>query len=396
MEYLIYLGMILLLGTLGSALANQLKVSNVFFLILIGMSFGAFGIISFSNGAIITISIITLILVVFDGTNRLSFEHFFKYSKPAIKLTFSYFLLNLVIVSFATSYLFGINILLAAAFASLIYGIDPTVLGSIFGNRRNRDFEILKVEAIINTPLSIIIPVMFLQAISKKETLTIAEFTNTGFGGWETLIIPFMQQVLIGVGAGIVAGYFIITILKKNYMENLSYIAIISAAVVAYVAAEVIDGSGVLAVTFFGLIFGNSNVRQKVEIKQFTSKISQIMALLVFILIGTMLLIPAEFILKGTLLFVIYLVSRYIAVHFFLENCRIGEKIFITANAPKGIEVVVVILLMYTIFNHISDVTTVIYLSMLFVLYGVVLSTASTALFMNSKKKKNKLKKVNQ
>ncbi len=374
-DYVIYIAIILLLGTLSSALAYKLKTSNVFFLILIGMVFGTTNIISFPESAIITISVIALILVIFDSTNKLSIKEFLRYSQTALKLILIFLILNLVFMTISVKLLFGADILLSLLFAAIVYGIDPMIALSIFKDHKGEIVNILKIESIINTPLTIIIPFLIIGMIEK---------TGFAIGDISSQIVPFIQQIILGVGIGIIIGFVVVMIMKKAYMGDLSHLALITAAIITYVASERIGGNGVLAITAFGLIFGNLKMHHKIELENFASIFSYTLEILVFILMGTFLVIKPEYILKGTILFLIYIPIRFVSVMLSFPKFKLREKIFMSLNVPKGIDVAIIVLLLLSQFKTIEGIGLVVNLSLLFILYSIVLSTVVGALMGKS------------
>jgi NhaP-type Na+/H+ or K+/H+ antiporter len=193
-------------------------------------------------------------------------------------------------------------------------------------------------------------------------------------------LIPFLQQVVVGVSIGVIVGFLLVSVIKHSPPGDLQLLEVISAAVIAYVAAELLRGNGVLSVAVFGLFFGNWHGEHKIELERFTSLFSNILTILVFVLLGTILVIPSPVILGGTLLFLIYLVLRGVAVHVFLKEYALKEKLFVSLNVPKGVGLAVVVLLMTTTFQGVAGIRTLTSLGLLFIMYSVVLSTVATTL----------------
>ena len=195
MEYLIYIAIILLVGTFCSALAFKLKVSDVFFLIFVGMIFGIFNLVEFSSEALITIAILALIFVVFSTSTQFQLGEIKKYYPEALRLTFIFLLFCLVFFAFFTQLLFNFkSIILPVLFASLMYGIDPTVTFSVLGTTKVRSIEILEIESVINTPLTIILPLVLIRFFDNQSESII-------YAAGEHLV-PFIQQIRIGSAAG--------------------------------------------------------------------------------------------------------------------------------------------------------------------------------------------------
>ena len=87
-----YIGIILLIGLLGSIISRKLKIPNLLLLVLIGMGIGSITyqgqpIIQFSSLFLTSIAIITLAMVVFDSSSRFKFREFDTLSASALKLS---------------------------------------------------------------------------------------------------------------------------------------------------------------------------------------------------------------------------------------------------------------------------------------------------------------------
>ncbi len=390
MTEIVTIALILFFGTLCSALAYKLKVSNVFFLVLAGMVFGMFEFVNFDNSIIIVISELALIMVVFDATSRLNFKSVLKYSKDTVSLTMIFLVLAILIIAPLTYYLFGVPILLAILFAILVYGIDPAIALSVLKGKKEKIAEILEIEAIINTPITLILSLIILKFISGEVVAG-------------DQVVMFLQQLFVPIGVGVVLGFVITHIMKHNFFEELSHLMVITAAIVAYVLSELMHGNGVLAVTMFGLIFGNYHIKHKLELEKFASIFANTLKILVFVLLGTVIIKFAsvrtfEQLVYGSLLFVIYMIVRYISVHISLKKLSFRHKLFMTLNVPKGIDVGIVILLVISTLSDVAGMEIITNITLLFVLYSIVVSTVSSVFneWYFEKVKVVKIKKINK
>jgi cell volume regulation protein A len=249
-------------------------------------------------------------------------------------------------------------------------GTAPDAVITMLGKTKNRIFELLEVEALINTPLIVLLPFVMLDFITSVKV----EYV---FSGFIEQIGPFLQQFVTGIGAGIVIGIITFRIMRRKYSETLSPLTIITAALLTYILAENLGGNGVLAVTTMGLFFGNVYVTHKLQLREVSAFFANSLEILVFILVGLIVKIPFNyiFILKSLVLFVIYLVIRYGAISLSLRslNYNFKEKIFMAFNVQKGIAVAVVAFTLTTL--HISGIQTILHITLLFMLYSILLST---------------------
>jgi len=301
----------------------------------------------------------------------------------ALNLTGIFLLLNLIFLSISVYFIFNINnVFLAMMFAALMAGTAPDIVLTMLKNTKNRVVELLKIESILNTPLIVLIPFIILDLYNDYgEGLFFSKFMES--------IGPFLQQFVAGIGAGALVGIVVFKIMRTKYSEKLSPIALITAALITYILAENLKGNGVLAVTILGLFFGNVYVREKDTLHEFSYMFANSLEILVFILVGIIINFPLnfEFISKSILLFVIYLVIRYISVQlcFSKLNYSFKEKLFMTLNVSKGIAVAVVVFILatYNTTYNIPKLIPILDIILAFIIYSIVLSTIVTKLSRN-------------
>lgn len=344
LQILTNLGIVLILGILMSVLSNKLKVANVLLLLLTGIglsqiTIGGSPLINFSTSFLLAIGTLTLILITFDGSGRFEFKTLNELFNPTFKLTTIFLLLNLIILTPIVSYLFFKNfilesILASAILASLMSGTDPSSVFIMLKNKAKYLIEILEMESIINTPITVIVPFIILDFITGTEQ------------GVTSYLPILLQQVIVAIGTGVVIGIIVFKTMKKSFSETLSPVAIIAASLLAYVIAENLNGTGVLAVATLGVMFGNIYLKEKQTLQGFNSMLSNSLEILVFILIGVALPITLswQIALKSLLIFVIAGGIRFISLKLSFGNqFKLKELIFMTFSMSKGIAVAVVI-----------------------------------------------------
>jgi NhaP-type Na+/H+ or K+/H+ antiporter len=267
--------------------------------------------------------------------------------------------------------IFGVkSIFLALIFASLMAGTSPAVVLSMFKDVKNKVFEFLSLESLINTPLVVLIPFIILDLKNVlKDELIIATFIDQ--------FVPLLQQFVVGIGSGVLIGLIMFKFMKKAYSVVLSPLAVITSALLAYIIAENLNGNGVLAVTSMGLLFGNVYLKQKFQLREFASVFSNSLEILVFVLIGLIVSLPLsiDFFIRSIVLFILYLGIRYLSIIFSLRGMdfTMKEKIFMSLNVQKGIAVAVVVFSLANL--NIGGMGTILNLSLTFMLYSIILSS---------------------
>ena len=373
---LTYLAVILLIGLLTSIISQRFRIPNILLLLLIGIGLGRIGyhgapLISFPEIFMTGISILALVMIVFDSSSRFSLKRIDYFSLHTLWLSIVFLIFNLVFLTGFTMVIFSIkSVFLALIFSALMSGTDPGAVLSMFNNIKNKVFDFLGLESLLNTPLVVLIPFIILDIKEAlKDEIGIAVFIDQ--------IVPLLQQFVVGVGAGVLIGLIMFKFMRKAYSVVLSPLAVITSALLAYIIAENLDGNGVLAVTSMGLLFGNVYVKQKFQLQEFASVFSNSLEILVFVLIGLVVAIPftAQFLLKSLLLFLIYLIIRYFSIIFALRGMdfTMKEKLFMSLNVQKGIAVAVVVFSLATL--GIEGIGIVLNLSLIFMLYSIILSS---------------------
>ncbi len=375
--YLTYLAVVLVIGLGCSIISKRLKIPNVLLLILVGIGFSLATyqgrpLISFPNVFVTAIGILALVMIVFDSSSRFKLKQFDNFSYKALALTGVFLGFNLIILTTASYWIFNIPVGVGILFAVLMTGTSPDVVFSIVSATKNKVTDFLKIEALINTPIIVLLPFIVLAFIQSVETSVLAMSLEQ--------LKPFLLQIIAGIGAGVLMGLIAFKVMKTKYSDKFSPIALIAIALLTYVLAENMGGNGVLAVTTAGLFFGNVYVKHKQELQQFSSTFALFLEILLFVFIGLVIKIPftGAFVLKAFALYLLFCLSRYLALHFVLKQAyTIKERIFMTFNAPKGIATVVVLLILAG-YLFINGMQSIISIGFAFVLISIIVSTIMT------------------
>jgi len=379
--YLTVIAVLLLAGIICSIISNKLKIPNVLLLILTGLLLGTITYqgehMSLSPVFLTSISIIALVMILFDSTSRLKLKTFDTLSFKAMKLAFIFLTLNVLLLTIPTLLIYNIkgdslfqSIIISLIFAALVSATDSASVMVLLKGMPGRVVKLLEIESIINTPLSVILPFLFIDLFynigNKIDLSTI--FQNS--------IIPFVTQIVVGLGSGVFIGILVFKLMKKNYSEQLSPIALITAALLTYIIAENLSGSGVIAVVSLGLFFGNIAIKQKSTLSEFSYMFSSSLEILVFILIGFSIKVPLTltFLIQSLILFSLYILIRYLSVHITFKNVyTTKEKWFMTFNVSKGIAVAVVVFSLMTM--QIPSINHILPLVLIFMIYSIFTST---------------------
>src|SRR3989344_4483364 len=366
--------LLLFAGLIITYISAKIKLPNILFLIIMGLSLGYTKYIKIEQiipkELLASLSIFVLIMIIFDSTTKFQIKEVKELSPYAIKLSFIFLITCLTLLTISIHLLFAENIfsfklfLVSLLFGSLMSGTAPDIILSILGKTKNKVLEILQFESIINTPLTVLMPLIVLDFYFER--------LKAG-----TFVVQFLQQIMTGVGTGLILGILAVIIIRKIYSNKIAPLIVIASVLGIYATAENIAGNGILAVTTFGLIFGKSKIREKVELEKFNDAFTDLLTIIVFILVGMLIIIPLDkiFILKSLALFLIFLIIRYISVNLTFKRSALKkkEKIFMALNAPKGAASIVVVFILST--YAIPGLQTILNLILAFIIYTIILST---------------------
>jgi len=374
--YLTYIAVILLIGIICTLISRYLKIPSMLILLIVGIIINRLGystLIS-SNVLLASIAILALVMIVFDSFSRFKFKEFDTLSIRALKLAFIFLILNLIFLSISAFHIFKISsIALVLLFSVLMSSTSPASLLAIFKEKKKRLVKMLEIESIINTPLMILIVFMILEIINSATTSISPLFTEQ--------TIQLLQSFFLGIGVGLLIGIVSLKIIRKKYSYVKSPLIVIISALLAYVLAENLNGSGVFAIIVIGLIFGSFYLKEKELLHEFSAIFSNSLEILILILIAVIIELPLNkgFIVNSLTLFLIFILIRFFAImlSFSHKDFTLKEKMFMSLNVQKGIAVAVVLfsllMLEKNIFNP-ADITILSQLTLAFLLYSVIIS----------------------
>jgi len=283
----------------GVLLANLLKKHNIpdtFFLMLLGLLFGPTVFLNPFVASHVTIKLVdvsamgnipdflrtlALIMALFTGAFNLNFKIFKRYSKISLKLAFLGVVFNAVVLGFVANQIFMMPVLFALLLGAVISDTDNNVIFAfekVLGKSR-RALTVLKVESILNTPISILIPFIVLDFINLQAGALIDPLKY---------LSNFWMMITIGVGTGLIVGLSLAW-LFKNVLKEYGSLMLFSMALITYALAVGVGGSDGLAVAVCGLVAGNFAFSKKVEkegLVQFQDQFSEMLRISVFTLLG--------------------------------------------------------------------------------------------------------------
>lgn len=386
------ISVLLLVGIVASLLAAKIKLPDVLLLMLLGLA-AAFvkyqgrPLVEFPALFLATISILALALIVFDSSVRLRLRELDINYIKALKLVLVFSLLVFLFFSIIAHFILGVSLWLAILFAVMVLGTSPEVVLPILSVHKGEALNVLKLEAIFNTPLTVVLPFVVVDFMRGAPAGVLPEFIN--------MIAPFLTKVIAGIGSGIFIGLILYKLTKKKYSPIYSPLAVIVAAMLTYVLAENLGGNGVLAVTTLGIFFGNIALKEakpRAGLLSAESVLTKALFIFVFILVGMTIKIPLtfDFFIRSGILFLSYILIRFIAVSlcFRSREYDFRRKLFMTMVSPKGISTATVVFI-FAIYNipgttyFIPGISIVLDLTLVFILFSILVSSVFAWQYQN-------------
>jgi len=347
-----YFAILLGLGVLIANFFKKRKVPDSIFLILLGLLLGPTVLGSPAVSQYINISPIdisamgavpdflrtlALILIVFTGMFNVGLRVFKKTSGTSVKFAIMGVLVNTALLGTAAHFIFGLDWVFALLLGGVLSGTADAIIftfDAVLDKDYRRIMTILKTEAVFNSPVCILLPLVFLDFVALQPGAMFEPMTY---------FKEFVLMMLGGVGAGIILG-LAFSKFAKSMAEDYTVLLMLSIALITYAAAEFIGGSGILAVAVCGLIVGDMSFQEKEDVKRFDDHFSEMLRIAVFTFLGAQVTLAFGMadILPIIIFFIAVVLARPIFVNIILgkdrKNYTRQEKFVMSFVAPRGID----------------------------------------------------------
>lgn len=275
-------------------------------------------------------------IILFEGGLLLKFHEFEKTSKGMIRLFSVAVLLNWFLGALAGHYIGGLNWGTSLLIAGILIVTGPTVIIPALREAKliPSTSSYLKWEGIVNDPIGAIIAVMVYEYIV---------FSGSGSG---TGFILFSLFKIVAISAALGFGTrFIILWLSKRALipEFLKIPFMVSSILLLFIISEHAQkGAGLLTITLFGILLGNSNYSSLKDIKRFGESISVFTVAAIFIILSASLDLKVWLELTWQHYVFIFMMAFIVRpVGIFLSTIKSGmrkrERLLIGLYGPRGI-----------------------------------------------------------
>jgi cell volume regulation protein A len=303
----------LLAAALGaSLLAGRIRVPGLLLFLGLGMAIGSDGAgwISFEDyHAARAVGIVALALILFEGGMTAGYEEIRPVLAPAAALAVVGTIITAAVAGFGAAWLFDLSALEGLLVGSILASTDGAAVFAVLrgSTLRRRLARTLEGEAGLNDPVAVLLVIGFIDWVQEP-----------GYGIGDMAVL-FVEEMGIGLVVGLAVGRLAVQALAHSRLASagLYPVASLAIAAIAFGAADVLHGSGFLAVYLTGLELGSGAIPAKRTIATFHTGLGWLAQVVMFLALG-LLVFPSDLpgvAVEGTLLaLVVVLVARPIAV----------------------------------------------------------------------------------
>ncbi|MEA2373947.1 MAG: potassium/hydrogen antiporter [Thermoleophilaceae bacterium] len=349
--------LILLAGALmaaalaASLLAGRVRVPGLLLFLGVGMLVGSDGAgwIQFDDYELARkIGVVALALILFEGGLDAGWDDIRPVLRPALSLALVGTLITAVVAGFAAAWLFDFSTTEGMLLGSVVAATDGAAIFALLrgSSLRRRLARTLEGEAGLNDPVAVLLVVGFIDWIQKP-----------GYGLVDMLGL-FAKQLSIGTALGLSVGWLGVQAFRRMNLPSagLYPVASLTVAALAFGSADVLGGSGFLAVYLAGLALRSGPIPAKRTITTFHDGLAWVAQVALFLTLG-LLVFPSQLgdvALEGTVLaLVVVLVARPLAtiVATAFSGFSIGERVVLGWAGLRG--AIPVVLATFAVIEHV-------------------------------------------
>lgn len=337
-HFILLLGGLLLLGILAGVLSSRIGAPLLLVFLGVGMLLGEDGPGGLSFGdfkSTYVVGSVALAIILFDGGFRTPLSSVRVAWAPATMLATAGVLITALVTAIFAAFAFKVDHLQALLIGTIVASTDAAAVFLLLHQHgmelKKRLSATLEIESGANDPMAIFLTITL-----------VGIMTNAEAGSTLAIIEGFARQFVVGALVGVAGGYAISRAINRlELAAGLYPVFVVSAALLLFGIAQVLEGSGFLAVYLAGIIAGNQRLRASKLIGRFHDGIAWISQILMFVMLG-LLVTPSKLVpdaLPSTLVaLALVFVARPLAVFVSLIPFRFTrrEKLFIAWVGLRG------------------------------------------------------------
>jgi potassium/hydrogen antiporter len=286
-------GALLALGIAASLVAGRLRVPGLVLFLGLGMLIGSdgLGLLEFGHNEADkelarTIGVIALGLILFEGGLAAGWEEIRPVIWPSATLATAGTILTALVVGLAAAWLLDLETLHGLLLGSIVAATDGAAVFSILrgSSIKRRVARALEGESGMNDPVAIVLVLGFIDTITEPD-----------FGALD-MIGKGVAELSIGAACGVAAGFAAAQAFRRVQFgtTGLYPVGSIAAAALSFGLADLLHGSGFLAVYLTGLILGSAQIPARRTVTDFHDGLAWVSQIAVFFTLG-LLVFPSQF-----------------------------------------------------------------------------------------------------
>lgn len=278
---LLVTGALLSGGLAVSLLAGRLRLPGLVLVLGLGMAIGSDGLgwISFGDYVMARrIGVVALTLILFEGGLASGWSEIRPVLGSAVSLAVVGTIVTALVVGAAAKWLLSLSLLDGLLLGSIVASTDGAAVFAVLrgSTLRRRIARTLEGEAGLNDPIAVVLVLGFMAWIVDSHY------------GVPNMLWLFVRELLVGgaIGALVAAGAALALRHVKLPSAGLYPVSSLAAAAISYGAADVLHGSGFLAVYITGLVIGSVPSPARRTIATFHEGVSWVAQLALFLVLG--------------------------------------------------------------------------------------------------------------
>jgi cell volume regulation protein A len=288
-ELLLICGALLAAGIAAAVLASRIRVPGLLLFLGLGMLLGSdgLGLISFDDYELTQrIGIIALVLILFEGGLTAGWPEIRPVLRPALALATVGTALTAVLTGVIAHWIFDVSLLEGMLLGSIVSCTDGAAIFSLLrgSSLRRRLARTLEGEAGFNDPVAVLLVIGFVDWLQQPDY------------GIADMLVAMAEEMAIGAVVGLLVGRLAVLALGQVRLSSAGLYPVASIAVctLGFGLADVLHGSGFLAVYLAGLAIGATQLPAKRTIVTFHEGLAWVAQLTMFFTLG-LLVFPSEF-----------------------------------------------------------------------------------------------------
>ncbi|MCK5397381.1 MAG: cation:proton antiporter, partial [Thermoplasmata archaeon] len=289
------IGIIILLGFLGSLLFERTKIPDILILIFIGLFLGPI-LLSFGHEVIPRatldsiapiFSALALVIILFDGGLNLNLEKTMQKFGAAMIHTSIAFIGTMFVTAMICFYFLNMDVVIGLLFGCILGGVSSAVVIPIMASASVKEDTkvLLTLESVLTDVLCIVAALILIEVL-------IGGNLDTG-----DMIQQLLTSFVLAAFIAFLFGVLWLWVLKRLEGKPFSFMITIAALLVLYAMTEFIHVSGAIAALVFGLVLSNKDEIARIlkikgsfvfdeHIKQFHSEVSFLIRTFFFVYLG--------------------------------------------------------------------------------------------------------------